>query len=258
VGGVYTVNLTVSDGSLTNMASVEITISASPSPSPIFRDDFETGDFSKWSEVVDAGEGQIVTNIKHGGSFGMRHGGQNGGASVTAGDVLLNVTERDEYYALQWWYFDPLYILPPPGGGPHYLRLTGPSGSFQLDFVIPDALSAIKLNCFPGNTGGNTVQKQTSYNPITDAIGGGKGVWQKWVVRFRLNTPGNADGLVEFWVNDTFIDSMTGNFRGTSTDQITRYLAVSNIGGNKILWPVNNWLYRDDIELWTTKPPGTP
>ena len=207
----------------------------------VFNDDFETCTYQKYSDVA---LNIIDKTIRHSGNCSSRIGG-----GVTFGKLIRNLDQpRSELWFTAWVFFPPEFLLPAPGGGAHLWRLS--NYDFQMDFNVPDRSSTVQLVHFPGISGGNEVVKGTSFNPTA---GDRKGRWQCWEVHSRLNQPGKADGLVEFYADGAFVDSITGNFRGNSTAGYTIVDVQSNIGGNDSLWPTSNWWYIDDVVVSTER-----
>ena len=240
------------------------TIGVAPSAANtiLFEDDFETCSFAKYSDVA---YNQINRTIRHSGNCSSRIGGD----TVRFGKLIANIAGRTELWFTAWVFFPTDFQVPAPGGGIHLWRLLGGSygtGGVMLDFNVPDRSGNIQLVHFPGKTGGREAVKWTSFNAVA---GDRKGRWQCWELHSRLNQPGQNDGLVEFYAEGTFVDSISGSFRGNSTAPYTVVDVQSNIGGNEALWPVTNWWYIDDVVVSTervgclpdvpdTTPPGSP
>ncbi|MFQ5853700.1 MAG: hypothetical protein ACE5JU_24340 [Candidatus Binatia bacterium] len=224
----------------------------------VFEDDFEGCTYDKYQ---DRARNQIDQNISHSGNCSSKIGGEG----VRFGKLIANINPgHTDLWFTAWVFFQSEFQLPAPGGGIHLWRLS--NRDFQLDFNVPDRSAVVQLAHFPGNSGGKSVSKWTGFNPIT---GDRKARWQCWEVHSRLNQPGQQDGLVEFYADGAFVDSISGNFRGNNTSPYTIVDVQSNIGGNEALWPTTNWWYIDDVVVSTervgcmpdvpdTTPPGTP
>jgi len=212
-----------------------------------FEDDFESCDYAKYSDIA---YNQIDQTIRHSGKCSSKIGGD--GARWGKLAVGFNPGQTDLWFTA-WVFFPASFQLPAPGGGIHLWRLMGGhygTGGVMLDFNIPDRTNFVQLFHFPGDSGGQGVAKNTSFNPIA---GDRKGRWQCWEVHARLNQPGKSDGLVEFHADGAFVDSLSGDFRGNSTAPYAVVDVQSNIGGNEELWPTTNWWYIDDVTVSTAR-----
>ena len=238
-----------------------ITVMPAAAGTVILSDDFETCDYSRWDSQVTAKDSQITELQTHSGKCASRTGGDG----AKSGNLVRYGT-GEEFWMTGWLFFPSNFVLPAPGGGIHIWRLWNPSAGFQLDFNVPDRSSTIQIVHFPGKSGGKEVVKWTGFNPIAgDRIAR----WQCWEAHARLNQPGKADGLVEFYADGKFVGSISGNFRGSNTSPYIRAAFASNIGGAASLWPKQNWWYLDDVvlsmervgcqpDVADTTPPGSP
>ena len=214
----------------------------------MFEDGFESCDYQKYSDVA---QNKIDRTTRHSGNCSSRIGGDGAGW----GKLVVKLPSRQtELWFRAYVFFPPEFELPGGGEGIHLWRfLSSPyaQGVFQLDFNVPFKGNAIQLFHHPGNSGGESVAKWTNFKPADD---GRRGQWQCWEVHSRLNQAGQSDGLVEFYEDGIFVDSISGNFRGSSTDGYLYVDVQSNIGStNPALWPRQNWWYVDDVVVSTER-----
>jgi len=232
------------------LVSVFLTVTtirvATAANSIMFADDFEGCNYAKYQDIA---SNKIDLTVAHSGKCSSKIGG----AGVTFGKLLapLSSSSSDVWLTAQV-YFPKEFSLPGGGEGFHIFRLLDrpyTAGLMQLDFVVPYGGATIQLYHGPGDTGGDEAAKNTNFNPAAD---GRRGRWQCWEIHTRLNTPGQSDGLLEFYADGVLVDSVSGKFRGNSTNPYTYVDVQSNIGSTRPeLWPTQNWWYVDDVAVST-------
>ncbi len=221
----------------------------------LFKDDFETGDFSLY---IDSAGNQLYSDPVHGGRFASRVKADVSGFGKL---VARLAGPAEELWFRAWVYFPQGFAIPccsqiqsGTAAGLHiwryYSHFDGPS-DLHFDFNIPSGSSGLQLALFsklgPENVLGGNWAPASSEN---------QGRWQCWETRVKLNTPGRNDGVLEFWADGQRRAVATGlNIRGSSSEPF-RYVDVqSNIGGgpHPSEWPDNYWWGIDDVVVSTSQ-----
>lgn len=228
----------------------------------LFQDGFESGNFSKWTYVWTPGDVTINSDPQfvHSGNYSVK-------LHYFAGTAAQGFGERQDtnrlvekvfnpgydYFRVSGWLYlgtpvkqdmqRKLYYLMDPEGprGENYrwgVILT--SHNFELALasgcpIPPDAGSEI-------------------YQAGDDATSWGlyplkPKTWYKLDMEVKANTPGQRDGYVKVWVNDTqVLNRQNMNLRGTLTTKITRFKVGQQVDrfGYDL---VDEYRYWDDITI---------
>ncbi|MCI0565385.1 MAG: polysaccharide lyase [Nitrososphaera sp.] len=214
-------------------------VTPNQNPVKIFSDDFESGNFSKWT---DCGNNAIETGIVHAGTKSMRYTHQGCYKN-------LSQSSREVYYKFYWYFPTGFTWNLSSTGGKHFWRIaysTGSNSLFtnQIDSGATQGIAnSFGMAFFPGNGG-------PGFNNIAPLP---EGRWFKWEFYVRLNDPGVANGETAIWVDgvETFrrtnIDLKAQSNALNLLAQVTNYDSCSG---------VCHW-YMDDVELWNGCPSGT-
>lgn len=217
----------------------------------LFQDDFETGDFSRY---FDKASNQIYTSPVHGGQFASRVNAQFSGF----GKLMANLSQpADDLWFRAFVYFPVGFTAPccpwqsGTSAGVHLWRYYNASSGAQLhfDFNIPTGASGIQLAFFSAFA--PDIAPSGNWAPAAPE---NQGRWQCWETRVKLNTPGQSDGIIEFWVDGVRRANYTGlNLRGTSSEVFRVIDVQSNIGGgpHPSTWIPEYWWGIDDVKVST-------
>ncbi len=165
---------------------------------------------------------------------------------------------RERVYLSDGW-------VKPAGGAAHFWRFwrdinPGSSASWEMIVDQIDGGDNLAIGFMP--------QAGTSYAgghgeywlPISISLSANRGRWMCWEVHLKMNTPGQSDGVAEFYLDGQRLLNATGLNQignGTTPGSDNRFQHVnwmSNVGGNSNLWPgETNYWYVDDLSLGTER-----
>ncbi len=221
---------------------------ASLSSNVLFEDDFESGDFSAWTEV-DAPTSIVSSNCHQGNYCALR----------TFPDPHRNLEVRldetfDEAYLSYWVKFSPEFAFGIPwSGGLHFVRF--------WKWVPPYYYSSDHMDTEWGYDSGsfgfvffrNDADDVTSYyvdQPFSN------NVWQHIEVYFKLNDAGQSNGVFRWWLDgQLMVEDTSAVLRsGSTANLVYDVLAFTNYDhGND----PSEYYYLDDV-LLLSEMPGQP
>jgi hypothetical protein len=246
---------------------------ASPKPEWIFCDDFESGNFDKWNLVWTTSDIQLVPPPQD--SQTLVTPPNRGGNSVARFHYVIpgsGPEHQDSNRQLEL-YTTPIhhgfvrgYVLIPKNTRLHgassfpiqrkliYFKLqdwdTSGLAFFLTSEPPSDDLSAnyIKLRL---GYGGGSANEFSIWNMGRMPVG-------KWVaiqVEFKLNTPGQSDGIFRLWIDNALTYETTSiNLRKNNTNGINK-LQFGDQADRINNDPVDEYRYWDDIVISTTQIP---
>ncbi|MFN8414081.1 MAG: LamG-like jellyroll fold domain-containing protein, partial [Anaerolineales bacterium] len=199
-------------------------------PDLLFKDDFETNNFTKWgSTVTDSGNLSTSTNVAMYGTYGMQ-ALINDLNTIYATD--FSPAAEHTYYAR--FYFDPNTISIPSGQGFGFFTASSNTGSC-LRIMLNNVNGVYNLQAQAMNDASSWIAGQNI--PTTDAI-------QEIEVEYSVSSAVNSnDGYVKLWLNDTLVDTVSG------VDNDTRVVDTVSLGAvNSIDTGTSGTIYFDEFE----------
>ncbi len=222
---------------------------ASGSVNVLFEDDFESGDFSAWTEA-DAPTSIVSENCYKGNYCALRTF-PNPHRNL---EVVLDET-FDEAYLSFWVKFSPDFTFAQPWTpGVHFVRF--------WKWIPPYYYSSDHMDSGWGQNNGNfgfmffrnNAAEVSSYyidQPFSNDL------WQHVEVYFKFNNAGQSNGVFRWWLdNQLMVEDTSAILRsGSTTDLIYDVLAFTNYDhGND----PSEYYYLDDVQLLSTMPNITP
>lgn len=239
----------------------------------VLRESFDGGTISPlWGEPMflsdshytpNTSEVSISSNIFHSASFAAHYYTVEGTNERTSIQLRMSADqmhalfggEPEELYVEWWEYFAKGYCFPTssqklfragfddsafPASKKEYGVLASSSNS-NLSYAAFCGLWGDSSDCsvdIPGNTGVSL--------PL--------GEWAKIGIWIKLNTPGEADGFIRFYLNNSVIrKSENANLRGNNTRGLNYFWIggnYSNLNGGKLA--CSGHRYIDDIAVYRT------
>ena len=271
-----TLSLNAVFGGLSNIAGATTTASTSggsgaPQPGPtdpiIFQDGFESGDLSSWTQNPSAGRYSLATDPTR----------------VHAGRQSLQVlfTPTNGYGLITRWFmpgYDEIYVRfyvmfqegflnqRSDGAGMHFLTICGNNSTdsqscWGKPAIVPNGTDYFYAGLDPEEVSLPTLQPLSFYTYWPDmsccygnvlfqsspkvALVGGQ--WQEVVFHIKLNTPGQADGLQEVWLNGVKTLSQQNMRWRTTTDLHVNEIRFDNYMPGA---PQTQYLWIDDVTVW--------
>ncbi len=232
-------------------------VPAHASAAVIFEDDFESANFNKWHE---SGSAQIV------------HSGCHQGTYCTLFDfdlpygIFYNVLDEsiDQVYLSFWIKFSPSFTFNYPfQGGGHLVRfyeitdMSGPYFGAQMDTGWgPDWWDAHSYTfSFFTRDGEDDFSFWVPQPFVPDT-------WQHYELFMKLNTPGTADGVLQFWLDDEQLLNEQDVVLRDGGRQDVRFDSLAFTNYDHVLAAEDPYYYIDDVQLLTDRPgtstPDTP
>ena len=271
-----TLSLNAVFGGLSNIAGATTTASTSggsgaPQPGPtdpiIFQDGFESGDLSSWTQNPSAGRYSLATDPTR----------------VHAGRQSLQVlfTPTNGYGLITRWFmpgYDEIYVRfyvmfqegflnqRSDGAGMHFLTICGNNSTdsqscWGKPAIVPNGTDYFYAGLDPEEVSLPTLQPLSFYTYWPDmsccygnvlfqsspkvALVGGQ--WQEVVFHIKLNTPGQADGLQEVWLNGVKTLSQQNMRWRTTTDLSLNEIRFDNYMPGALQ---TQYLWIDDVTVW--------
>jgi hypothetical protein len=212
----------------------------------LFEDNFEDGNGSGWT--LQRAVATTERNHTDSSGYSMKITHDQTALMIKSLD-LQTMLNNPEITIKYWWYTAPSWVT---GTGVKYLRLRGPNQIIQTELWFSE-----KLGSEPLSTGGFVYGKEGGeygyWNgskyvaPMyASSVPYNRGRWQEFVIQYKLNTVGKADGYLKITIDgkqvyfkEQFI------FRNTNT-AYTDFYIPSNIGTPSI----NCVNYIDDVQIW--------
>lgn len=203
---------------------------SAPMTDLVFKDDFESNDFSLWSSTsLGGGDLSLSSSSAIFGSYGMQ-ALINDTTSLYATDT--SPLDEPQYKAR--FYFDPNSVSIPSNNGFSIFSGGGDAGSvFRL--MLNNSAGSYKLQAQAYNDAGGTVLGQQI--AITDAP-------QVIEIAFKAASAAGAnDGYFELWLNDVLVDTIA------NLDNDTRLMDYVNLGATSSLdTGTSGTIYFDQFE----------
>lgn len=261
--------------------------SGGPLPGPndviIFQDDFETGTLNQWDETASQYAIESDPASVHGGAFSMR-------GTISAGYNYgpLNkwfMPGYDEVYVRFQVMFSPGFV----DSGMHLFALNGnridnkwsasgragirPNGSdffaTTIDPEYPSQHNQVQgLYPLQFYSYWPEMACPASYDPVSNhncygnvmvqtapKVENTAGVWHEVVVRMKMNSVGQHDGLQELWIDSTKKISQTGMRWRDTTDLRLNQFAVQMYVEQAVQM---QHIWVDDVVVWRPGPDARP
>ncbi len=202
-----------------------------------------------------------ISDIRSGGKASSPNCSARSGNSpslISRHNPMQELWGRERVYLSDGW-------VKPAGGAAHFWRFwrdinPGSSASWEMIVDQIDGGDNLAIGFMP--------QAGTSYAgghgeywlPISISLSANRGRWMCWEVHLKMNTPGQSDGVAEFYLDGQRLLNATGLNQignGTTPGSDNRFQHVnwmSNVGGNSNLWPggSNYWMV-DDVAVGTER-----
>jgi hypothetical protein len=237
-------------------------------PETILFETWESGNDLNWRCDYIQGDSRVNTNPPvYEGSYSFKQHSSSAGNYVhcfadnsllgsSAGNQVSDITVEEYYYlpsGFQWSTGQKLWLMnsferwgagytlaegrsKPHSWAPYYMTISADSlGRLYGELTRADGLGGT------GELWGYYPQNQG--NPVSLQMG----QWNKIRFRLKMNTPGQADGIFQLWINDVLKSNYSNmNFRGTYTDKGWNHLMMSMHGDSSA---PSQWIARDNIRL---------
>ncbi|MCI0560694.1 MAG: polysaccharide lyase [Nitrososphaera sp.] len=204
-------------------------VAPNTNPVRILSEDFESGNFSKWTFCDD----QIQTSVVHSGT--RAHKFLLGGLC----HKTFAQTTREVYVSF-WWHFPTNFNWAPGTSGKHFWRL-GLQGNEQYD-TTSAGYGDMNMDIFLGGT--------KIFHPAAPLK---TGSWFKLEFYTRLNDPGVANGEAKVWVDGVLQLNQSNVNLTATTNNIDQFLLTTNYDN---CTGTCHW-YMDDVEVWNGCPSGS-
>ena len=239
----------------------------------LFSSNFDNENVNCWNDIKDVwrsncgdfydiGSGdrmQLSTKHSHSGSYSAiqkaKYNEDRGQAYIRLASPMSHNRGYDELYVQLWNYFTGDDGTYDHGTQPKLMRINSHDNKTVAFDVVFHVMNSTNSRDSEGI--------KVAFNGGPYDWGAGYGSWKapnnKWV-RFdfhvKLNTPGQSDGLVEFWIDGNLkAKKYNINIRGNNDYKMNNVLVggwYSNSGANSDQW---NYRYIDDVVI-STQPIG--
>jgi len=276
--GPYYIWVTNNRQSRSSTFSTDGSATAAPSPSPpeesaepdettILFEDWEDGNFNNFNDDATLGTFEIQSDVVHSGTKALRNDLQynvhdTGWMTGYFGDnPYVGSTAYDDLTAEWYIFWSPGFSFPNGQKMAVFSCFTSWSdnwdgylsyNAYYITVGLENGKYALQLvkKTDTGSPPGNAVTKEY-YQNQGSAIPASTGVWQKIKVRFKLNTLGQSNGIIQMWINDNLkADYKNVNFR----DSYNKYHwnAMMLTASASPTAPKNESMYWDDIKVSAT------
>ena len=248
-----------------------------PSTGPVFQDGMESGNFSAWDSVWNATDVTVQSSIKHGGNYAAQiHyyicGDLNNSACGAAHQdwnryltKFFNSTNGYPNGLTHFFTRGYVYIKSPePGGTKDNVQRKLMWAQIDTQSTAPNHGMDWSLIITSDSAGGVIPVRFATQGfepglPVFSNWGIGTLNYDQWYcleLEIQLNTPGNADGLVNFWVDGVQkLHHPNVNLIGTSTAGVG-YVSFGRQSDRFNFIPIDEYRYWDDIVISTAGPIG--
>jgi hypothetical protein len=227
----------------------------------LFANNFESCSISGWADWVPGNP--YISDVRSG---GKAHGGncsaEAQGPGTTGGGyskLISSLPATNDIWGRMWIYLADSWKLG-TYGAPHFWRFwTCIDGSSAgCDEMLIDQSNYADDTLYISYMPGQPHPGAAAYYFVNTGyqVDAGIGKWSCWEVHFRVNSPGQTNGLAEFYVDGTLLKSVTGmNQYGTDSFPGFRYVDwAGNVGGTPGAWPnASNYRFMDDLALATSR-----
>ncbi len=224
----------------------------------------------QFSEKVDScaikttGQGGAWYDLGNVSVSDMRNGGKafSPNCAVRSGNspsLISRHTPAQEIWARERVYLSDTWQKP-VGGAAHFWRFwrdinPGGSGSWEMIVDQVDGGDNLAMGFMP-QAGAKYAGSHGEYwLPMPVSLSAHRGRWMCWEVHLKINTPGQRDGLAEFYLdgerllNATGLNQIGNGATPGADNRIQHVNWMSNVGGRSELWPGTNYWFVDDMAL---------
>ena len=211
---------------------------STPTPTPppadlIFKDGFESGNFSSWSwKDTNGGNLSVSTQAAAIGSYGMRAIIQG---TTPIGAYYQAATAADHYSAR--FYFDPNSIQLPPNQSVYIFAAQNSQGSGVTSLLLERAGPYYLLSpCIKDFATDEWYCESGVYVP---------NAWQSVEIEWQTaSSSGTADGYLTLWVDDQLMESIP------NLDNYGEAISTAYLGLDGIPTGTTGTIYYDSFESW--------
>ena len=231
------------------------------SPDLLVCSDFEDGSLDYWNDDLETQEDRLVatSEASYGGEFAARVQHVEGQATTAWGAKFFGghplgdpASPVDEIYVSARARFSSGFDF----SSPVKISITAAFEAWDAGYPGPNSWAAFYATTYVMSDGkfkmevnrktsGIEQWRQFPQNQNNDRVVQGN-VWHEIQWHLKLNTPGQSDGLLEYWVDGVLVARYTDvNFRDTY--QAHRWNHLLGISANAPVAPTNQAQYWDDI-----------
>ncbi len=224
---------------------------------PLFSEELDscviktTGQGGVWYDIGNVS----VSDIRNGGKAFSPNCAVRSGNSPT---LVSRHTRTQELWARERVYLSDSWQKP-AGGAAHFWRFwrdisCGASCSWEMIVDQVNGNDGLAIGFMPQSGTNYSGGHGQYWLPIPISLSSNRGRWMCWEVHLKMNTPGQSDGVAEFYLDGNRLLNATGlNQIGNGTtpgadNRIQHINWMSNVGGTSNLWPGgSNYWYVDDM-----------